>query len=188
MPAGTDVGHGSEPDVLRRIDGPKNDALIAARKAGLQVLEGRYTVEKYWGEVSEGRLYEVLETPPNLFLTTGINQVLLLAAGQTATAYSTANARLCVGDGTAAAAAAQTDLQGTNKFRQVVDSAPVVTNNSVLFVATFGLASANFTAGWQEVGVANAASAGQMWSRTVINLGVKVSSASWILNWTLSIS
>ncbi len=188
--AGIDYGHGSEPDaVYRRITGPKDAALLAAREAGAQVLEGRYTVEKYWGEVAPGNLYEVVETPPNLFLTAGINQVLLLAAGQAATAFSTANARLCVGDSTTAAAVGQTDLQAaTNKFRQVVDSAPVVTNNQILFVATFATGVANYV--WAEVGVANAATAGQMWSRTVPagTLGSKSSAAVWVLNWTLTVN
>jgi hypothetical protein len=174
--------------VLRRIVGPKDEALAEARAKGLQVLEGRYVVEKYRGEVAPGNLYEVVETAPNLFLTAGITEVLKLAVGGTATAFNATNARLCVGDGTAAAAAGQTDLQGTNKFRQLIDSAPVVSTNQVTFIATFASGSANFAGGWQEVGVANAASAGAMWSRTVVNLGVKAAGTVWVLNWTLSIS
>lgn len=187
MPVGFDRGTGVEPGVVRRvITSPKDPALVAAREAGLQVMEGRYTVFKYHGDVEDGNLYEIVETAPNLFLTTGINTVLLLAVGQAATAYSGSNARLCVGDGTTAATAADTDLVGTNKFRQLVSGAPSVTTNQVLFSATFGTSVANFD--WREVGVSNAAAAGQMWSRTVINLGTKVSSASWVLNWTLAIN
>lgn len=192
MPAGVDLGRGGEPVVVRRLTSPKDLALVAAKESGVQVLEGRYTVRKYRGEQQPGAadpadLYEVVETAPNLFLTAGINTVLLLAAGQAATAFSTSNARLCVGDSTTAAAAGQTDLQAsTNKTRQIVDSAPTVTNNQITFVATFGTGSANYA--WQEVGVANASSGGQMWSRTVQSLGTKTSAASWVLNWTLSIS
>lgn len=187
MPSGFDDGFGHEPAVTRRLTSPKDPALVAARAAGLTVLEGRYTVRKYWGDVTEGRLYEVIETAPNLFLTAGITEVLKLAAGQTATAFNGTNARLCVGDSTTAPAAGQTDLQAsTNKARQLVDAAPAIVGNAITFVATFGTGAANFA--WQEVGVANAASGGPMWSRTVINLGTKTSSASWVLNWTLSIS
>lgn len=187
MPAGFDTGSGVEPAVVRRvIDSPKDPAMVAAKAAGLQVLEGRYSVYKYHGDVAPENLYEIVETAPNLFLTNGINQVLLLAVGQAATAYSGSNARLAVGDGTTAATAADTDLVGTNKFRQLVSGAPSVTTNQVLFSATFGTSVANFD--WREVGVVNAAAAGQMWSRTVINLGTKVSSASWVLNWTLAIN
>lgn len=186
MLVGTDVGVGAEP-VIRRVLSGKDPALERARAEGLQVLEGRYTVSKYLGDGSDpAQLFEVVESAPNLFLTAGINQVLLLACGQSATAFSAANARLCVGDGTTAAAAGQTDLTGTNKFRQTVDSAPVISNNQVTFTATFGQANANFA--WAEVGVANAASGGQLWSRTVQNLGTKASSATWVLQWTLAIN
>lgn len=187
MPAGIDVGHGHEP-VVRRLIGPKDEVLARARESGLVVLEGRYSVQKFRGDsVDPADLYEVLELAPNLFLTAGITALLKLAAGQAATAFSAANARLAVGDSTTAAAAGQTDLQAaTNKVRQVVDSAPVVSGNQISFAATFGTALANFT--WNEVGVVNAASGGDMWSRTVQALGTKTSAATWILNWTLSIS
>lgn len=186
MPAGFDSGRGSEPVVVRRITSPKDPALEAARAAGLQVLEGRYSVYKYWGQVSDNNLYEIVETAPNAFLTAGITEVLKLAAGQAATAFGT-GARLCVGDSATATTAGMTDLQAsTNKFRQVVDAAPVVSTNSITFVATFGTSSANYV--WAEVGVANASSGGAMWSRTVQALGTKSSAASWVLNWTLSIS
>jgi hypothetical protein len=186
VPAGFDSGRGSEPVVVRRITSPKDPALIAARAAGLQVMEGRYSVRKYWGEVADNNLYEIIETAPNAFLTAGITEVLKLAAGQTATAFGTGNARLCVGDSATATTAGMTDLQGSNKFRQVVDSAPVVSTNSITFVATFGTSSANYV--WAEVGVANASAAGAMWSRTVQALGTKSSAASWVLNWTLSMT
>lgn len=186
MPQGNDHGLGHEP-VIRRLIGPKDEALARARESGLVVLEGRYSVQKFRGDsVDPADLYEVLELAPNLFLTAGITAVLKLAAGQTATAFN-ATARLAVGDSTTAAAAAQTDLQAaTNKYRQVVDAAPTVSTNQITFVATFGTGVANFA--WNEVGVANAASGGDMWSRTVQALGTKTSAATWILNWTLSIS
>lgn len=186
MPAGFDSGRGSEPVVVRRITSPKDPALIAARAAGLQVMEGRYSVRKYWGEVADNNLYEIIETAPNAFLTAGITEVLKLAAGQAATAFGT-GARLCVGDSSTATTAGMTDLQASsNKFRQVVDGAPVVSTNSITFVATFGTSSANYV--WAEVGVANASVAGAMWSRTVQALGTKSSAASWVLNWTLSMT
>lgn len=189
MPAGLDTGHGHEPRIIRHIS-EKDDALHAARAAGLQVLEGRYSVAKYHGErVDPDSLYEVVESAPNLFLTAGITEVLKLAAAQTPLtgSYSGTNARLAVGDSTTVAAAGQTDLQAaTNKYRQVVDSPPTISTNQITFVATFGTTVANFS--WREVAVVNAATGGQMWSRTVTDLGVKSSSATWVLNWTLSIS
>lgn len=187
MPTGTDAGRGHDPVVVRRLTSPKDDALIAARAAGLQVLEGRYTLHKYWREVTPENLYEVIELAPNVFLTAGITEVLKLAVGGTATAFNASNARLCVGDSNTAATAGQTDLQAaTNKFRQVVDGAPSVVGNTATFVATFAAANANFA--WQEVGVANTSSGGPMWSRTVSSLGTKVNPAVWVLTWALSIT
>lgn len=188
MPAGIDRASGDEPSVFhRRLVSPKDDALQAARAAGLQVLEGRAMVRKYHGEVAPGNLYEVVESAPNLFLTSGINLLLTLGVGGGGTPWNAANARLCVGDSTTAAAAGQTDLQAaTNKYRQVVDGAPAVSSNQVTFVATFPQGVANFA--WREVAVANAASGGTCWNRTVTDLGTKSSAASWVLSWTLSIN
>jgi len=199
VPAGIDTGNGNDPDgivpVVRRIVGPKDAALEQAQAAGLQVLVGRYRVDKYLGAQQPGSpdpsaLYEVVETAPNLFLTAGITEVLRLATTTgTPTSFSASNARLCVGDSTTPAAAGQTDLQAsTNRFRQLVDAAPSVSGNTVTFVATFAQGVANFA--WAEIGVANASSGGAMWSRTVPagTLGTKTSAATWVLNWSLSIS
>lgn len=188
MPAGIDHGTGSEL-VVRRIITDKDPAIEQARAAGLQVLEGRYAVRKYRGaDVTPDALYEVVETGPNLFLTAGIAEVLRLAAGQSATAYNATNARLCVGNSGTAPVAGNTNLAGVSTFRQVVDAAPVIAGNQITFVATFAQANANFA--WNEIGVANHASAGQMWSRSTPagGLGTKTSAATWVLNWTLSIS
>lgn len=185
MPTGTDIGYGGEPVVVRRLTSPKDDAILAARAAGLAVAEGRYKLEKYWHEVRPENLYEVIELAPNLFLTAGITEVLKLATGAAATAYSSSNARLVVGSSSAAASAGQTALT-TELGRQLVDGAPVVTGNTVTFVATFGSASSN--GAWNEVGVSNAGSGGAMWSRTVQTLGTKASPAVWVLSWSLSIS
>jgi hypothetical protein len=193
VPAGTDLGRGGEHGpVVRRLVSPKDDALLAARAAGLQVLEGRYSVEKYRasGDVVEATPYEIVECAPNVFLTSGITTILGLIAGTLTAHFDAGNARLCVGDSATAAAAGQTDLLGTNKPRKVVSGAPVISGNQITFSAQFGTSEANFP--WLEVGVANAASgAGSMWSRSAFTspgLGTKVSTAVWVLNWTLSIS
>lgn len=185
MVAGIDTGRGIEP-VVHRIIGPKDAALERARAEGLQVLEGRYRLEKYRGDSTDpADLDEVLELAPNLFLTAGLTVLLRLAAGQSGTAYGT-NTRLAVGDGTTNPAVGQTDLAGTNKYRQQVDGAPTIAGNQIQFAATFGTGVANFA--WREVGVVNAASSGEMWSRALAELGTKTNAATWILNWALAIS
>jgi phage gp37-like protein len=190
VPAGTDHGHGVEPGalVVHRIVGPKDAALEQATAAGLQVLVGRYSVEKYHGEVSPETLYEIVETPPNLFLTAGVTKLWQLAAGISSTHLDATNARLAVGDSSTAAAAAQSDLVGTNKVRKIVSGAPVISGNQITFSTQFGTGEANFA--WLEVGVANDAS-GQLISRSALTapgLGTKVNTAVWVLNWSLAIS
>ena len=70
--------------------------------------------------------------------------------------FTNVNARIGVGDGTAAFAATQTDLQGTNKFRKGMDTGyPTRTGNVITFRSTFAGTEANFA--WQEWGVFNAA-------------------------------
>jgi hypothetical protein len=190
VPTGIDTAHGAEPGapVVHRLVSPKDDALLVARAAGLQVLEGRYRVEKYVREATPENLYEVVECAPNLFLTAGVTKILNLISGASSTHFDATNARLCVGDSSTAAAAGQADLQGTNKLRKVVSGAPVVSGNQITFSAQFGTSEANYA--WLEVGVGNDAS-GALWSRSAITspgLGTKVSTAVWVLNWTLSIS
>lgn len=60
-----------------------------------------------FGQYYKGRVF----AGENLLLNEGINAIWTLVAGGSETAYNNANARLCVGDETVAAAATQTDLQ-----------------------------------------------------------------------------
>lgn len=111
--------------------------------------------------------------------TAGINFLSQAAIGQ-GTAFSNANARLGVGDGTTAFATSQTDLQGTNKLRKVMDSGyPTVTPPKVTFKSTFLPSEANFS--WHEWAVFNAATGGVMLNRVVESNGTKQSNQTWVL-------
>lgn len=101
--------------------------------------------------------------------------------------YNSSNARLGVGDSSAAYAASQTDLQAsTNKFRKLVSGAPGVASNVITFVATFATGEANFA--WNEIGVFNTATANQgMLCRVVQSLGTK-SSGDWTLTHTVTVT
>jgi hypothetical protein len=192
VPTGHELGVGLEPGapVVHHIVGPKDAALEQAEAAGLQVLVGRYSVEKYDGEVSPERLYEVVECPPNLFLTAGVTRLWDLVTGASSVHIDSSNARLCVGDSATAATVSDSDLLGTNKLRKGVQSSPVVSGRQVTFAAQFNTGDANFP--WLEVGVAWATSgANTLLSRSAIaapGLGTKVNTAVWVLNWTLGIS
>lgn len=106
-----------------------------------------------------------------------------IIGGSTYTKYNNANAYLGVGNGTTAFSAAHTDLQGASKTRKAMDATyPSRAANVVTYRATFATTDANYA--WEEVGVFNAAAAGEMMSRNVTTLGTKTSAASWVLTHT----
>jgi len=195
MTFGSDITFGEEPGrpVVHYIRGAKDRALEAAARAGLQVMVGRYSVHKYRGEVAPENLYEIVECPPNLFLTAGVTHMWKLVTGDsTATALDTSNAYLAVGDSSTAPTVSDTDLKAsTNKMRKKVKSDGItIASRQVTFSAEFGTSDANFE--WLEVGVGWAASGSNtLLSRSAIaspGLGTKVNTAVWVLNWTLGIS
>lgn len=104
--------------------------------------------------------------------------------GSTYTKFNAANAHLGVGESSAAFDVSQTDLQAaSNKLRKAMDATyPSRSGNVVTYRATFGTSEANYA--WNEVGVFNAVSGGQMLSRLVSALGTKTSTASWQLTLT----
>lgn len=111
--------------------------------------------------------------------TAGVNFLSQAAIGQ-GTVFNAANARLGVGDGTAAFAVSQTDLQGTNKFRKAMDADyPTVAPPKVTFKSTFEQSEANFS--WNEWGIFNAATGGVMLNRVLESNGTKQSNQTWVL-------
>lgn len=136
------------------------------------------------GEPMSATPYEVVEAE-NMLLTPGATALLTALTGGSITAFSTANARLCVGNGSTAVAAGQTDLTGASKTRKAVDSAPLVSGRSVQFVATFLSAEANHD--WTEAGVANAASGGTLLNRFLQAFGEKTSALQWTLTITCTL-
>lgn len=102
------------------------------------------------------------------------------------TFFTNANAYLGVGDGTTAFSAAQTDLQGTSKYRQgMVATYPSISGADITLQALFATGNANFH--WQEWGTFNASSSGTMLNRKVEDLGTKTSAASWQLTVDLTV-
>lgn len=111
--------------------------------------------------------------------TAGINFLSQAAIGQ-GTPFSSANARLGVGNGATAFAASQTDLQGASKLRKAMDAGyPTVAPPVVTFKSTFAPSEANFA--WAEWGIFNAATGGVMLNRVVESNGTKQSNQTWVL-------
>jgi hypothetical protein len=105
---------------------------------------------------------------------------LALAATGNGTPFNGTNARLGVGNSNAVFAVNQTDLQGTSKFRKVMDTGyPVVAAPKLSFKSTFAPNEANFP--WNEWGIFNAATGGVMLNRVVESNGTKQSNQTWVL-------
>lgn len=109
----------------------------------------------------------------------GVRHISQALVGQ-GVLFDATNARLGVGDGTAAFAVGQTDLQGANKLRKAMDAGyPVLNAPTLTFRATFNPDEANFS--WNEWGVFNAATGGVMLNRVRESNGTKQSNQTWIL-------
>ena len=100
--------------------------------------------------------------------------------------FNNANAYLGVGDSSNAFVNTQTDLQGSNKTRQGMNANyPSRASNVITFQATFGTSQANYQ--WNEDGIFNASSGGQMLTRAVETLITKTSAVSVVFTKTLTI-
>lgn len=123
----------------------------------------------------------------NLALDAGKSLLWKLAAGISTAYFDAANARLGVGDGTAAADAAQDGLQGTSTaYRGMVSGFPSVSADTITFKAEFGADEANFA--WEEWVVDNGASGGVALNRKVEANGTKTAGAIRTLEVSLQLS
>lgn len=118
--------------------------------------------------------------------TAGVTAMLKKILGEAQTIFDNANAYIGSGDSTTAFAIGQTDLQAaTNKLRKAMDSTyPQRTGLAVDFRATFATSDANYA--WQEWGIFNNSSAGDMLTRKVESLGTKTSAQSWQFTATIT--
>lgn len=151
-----------------------------------------WTITKFAddGAFTRGEHYEEKVVEGNLLLNEGITEFLNLLTGGAGTAFSSANARLGVGDSTTAAAATQTALQAsTNKLYKTMEAGyPQVSNQSVVFRSVFGSAEANFA--WEEFSVMNGSdeSTARNLNRKVSSQGTKASGQTWQLDLTITFS
>lgn len=106
--------------------------------------------------------------------------------GEAVTEFNAANARLGVGDSSAAFVDTQTDLQGTSVRKAMEATFPSRAANVITAKASFGLAEGNFA--WEEWGYFNAGAAGTMLCRKVESLGTKPPTQTWILTATMTVN
>lgn len=152
--------------------------------------KAKWTIEKFIGDYKSreeatqkgAELIEKLEFEGNLLLNEGINAMWTLICGGTETAFNNANARIGVGNGTAAAEATQTGLQGASTAFKAMDSGypSYGSNQKATFRSTFGSTEGNFA--WEEITVDNGATPNKNLNRKVQAMGTKASGkASLIL-------
>ncbi|WP_291812783.1 hypothetical protein [Limnobacter sp.] len=135
---------------------------------------------KMKGRLSIAINNEVVQEVDNLVVTAGKSYVASRMKDTTDTAMS----HMSIGTGSTAAAAGDTAL-GTESDRQALTST-TVTNNEVVYVATFG--AGDGTGAITEAGVFNASSAGTMLCRTVFSVVNKGSDDSMTITWTVTVS
>lgn len=148
---------------------------------------------------AEGVLpYEERISEGNLLMNAGINRMIALLLGAGGQAFTNPFTRLGVGDGTAAAVATQTDLQGANKFYRTADAGFPNGNTAqtITIQATYDTNTANFA--WNEWAI-DQGGGGTNTSGTAVgapllnrkvpspSLGTKTS-GSWVLTTTIVLS
>jgi hypothetical protein len=146
-----------------------------------------WTIEKYkdiWGYKTNSP-YDTVCIRGNLLLNTGVNTIFSTLCGGSVVLFDYYNARIGVGDGSAAANASQTGLQGTNKaYARMEYGYPIYgSNQKVIFRAVFDANNGNFT--WNEFTVDNG---NISLNRLVSNQGVKVAGEIWIVTLEITIT
>jgi len=159
----------------------------------------QYRLEKRNGDINacktpEERLkflketvpYEIIEGEGNLMLNEGIDEMWDLVTGAGGTTYNNTNARIGVGNGTTAASAGQTGLQGASTaFKGMETGYPTSTSQKVTFKSSFGDTEANFA--WEEWTVDNGSTPDKNLNRKVESLGTK-STGTWTLEVDITLS
>lgn len=154
----------------------------------------------------ENTPYEVLEHDVNLVTNVGAQALFRIFVGlgtssapsssNRAAFYSSTNAHIGIGDGTATPSVNDTNLVGTNRYFKAMDTgypqAPSIDPNGTrqcVWVSVFGTNEANFN--WREVGLANADlnanPQGVLFNRATVNWGTKTNNDTWTVSLTVRI-
>ncbi len=130
--------------------------------------------------VDEKKPYAIEESEHQCYLVEGMNEMWSLICGDvSAVAYNNANARIGVGNGTAAEDETQTGLQGTSTaFKAMESSYPTYgSNKKATFRSKFVSGEAEFA--WEEVTIDNGSTRNKNMLRIVSSKGTKPSGEEW---------
>ena len=131
---------------------------------------------------SEDGVVKQKESGDNLVVTSGKNFVASRMAGTSSSVMS----HMAIGTGSTAAAVGNTTL-GSESARVALTST-TVTDNDVVYVATFPANTPSSAAAITEAAILNASSNGTMLCRTVFSVINKSQSDSLTVTWTVSAS
>lgn len=169
----------------------------------LAVWKCHIQVAKFLGDWEPGLVpYAVDEYDGNLLMHGGVSVIWecleglgTATGGQSLTYFNAANAAIGVGNGTAAVAATQTNLQGASRLRKGMGAGypehsdgTASGNATVRYRSTFDTGEANFA--WEEAGVFNSVTdaTGRMLNRKLQAMGTKTNTSSWQITFDLSIA
>lgn len=137
----------------------------------------------------EGSSYEEKVIDGNILVNEGINELLtILGSSASGTKYDNTNAYLIVGTGSGAATATDTEATFTAGVKQgMEDGYPTYgTSQAITWKASYDGDTANQA--WQEFGVLNASSGGDLLNRKVSDQGTKTTGQVWDLELQITIS
>lgn len=155
-------------------------------------MHAKWTIEKYTSEEAYkvgAKPFEISTFKENKFLIEGINEIWdLVCTSGSPTAYSSANARVGVGNSSAAEDESQTGLQGASTAFVAMESGypDTATDFIAKFRGSYDGNTANFA--WNEFTVDNGSTANKNLNRKVSAQGTKVSGQTWVLTVELSIT
>ncbi len=148
----------------------------------------RFVDERAWRR-GIGVPYSKTYFRDNVALNEGLQQLIedaILGTGGL-TKWNNANARLGVGDSSAAEAPTQVGLQGATSFKGMDATYPQrISGQTARFRSTFQSTEGNQS--WQEFTADNGAAAGINLNRKVSNQGSKVSGQVWELTLDIALS
>lgn len=165
---------------LHKFKDPTGEVAHAMNKKGISIDEAR--------EAFADRFMSSEIIPGNVALNQGLqNAIKLICAISSGTAWNSANSRCGVGNGTAAASAAQTGLLGSHVYAGMDTGYPTRTSQTAKWRSTFSGTVANFA--WYEYTVSTTATnTGVNLNRKVSTKGTKSAGESWTLELQVTFS
>lgn len=132
--------------------------------------------------------YEEVKIDGNALVNEGINDVWKLICGTGGTQFSNADANLIVGTGSGAEAAGDTEATFTSGVKKGMEAGfPTYgTSQKATWKSSYGSGDANQA--WNEFGVLNAASSGDLLNRKVSAQGTKTVGQVWELSLEITLS